>query len=200
RTYNSSGGSGNQLQLTFQDMFILTHQSVNVSAYVVRNEDLDMDGGTVNKAFVYTTESVKFPTPLVPLNENSAAISFPGSDLKTTLTNLFELFFKDPKNSNNKVQEVKFSLSIETKFPLASQNSGSVISARTPVLFSSEQVMESGAVAPSIELSKYIDNLVSGIPKPKKNQQYFLVMTIFANISSGQLPLVIYSEIDLKLS
>jgi len=184
--YSGSGSDGT-LELTFPGLFILTHQSVNVEAKVVRNADLALPGQMTNPAFVYTTETVRFPMPLIPLNNNAQPIPYGnGNDsLDTKLNNLFNLFFTDPKNNNAKVGEIKFSLNVETKFTLANDS----VRVRTPVLFSNHQVKSS-------DISTYITDLMNGLSAVEA-KSLSLVITIFSNMSDGQLPLVMYSEIDL---
>lgn len=219
RTYTPTGSTENikTVNLVFDDLYIMTHQSVNVKAFIRRNDDLVPSnaptGTTVNDAFVYTTASVTFPSVLVPLNQNNTAIEVEDQgSLAQTLEALFNNFIADPNNPEEQLLELRFSLYAESSFTLATNSDmpvNNTVDAGAPILYSGETVAtpNNSTGKPELGMNDYIDNhLAPAIENWEQqtatgsaSENVYLAMTIYSNVSSQQLPLVIYSELDLPI-
>lgn len=197
----------NQLTFRFNQLFILTHQSVNVSTYIVRNEDLAYDDGKINSNFIYTTDAVSFPTPIVPINQNINAIGLNnGTSLAEKFEALFLLFSSDPYDKSKKISQLKFHLNLDATFVIAKAKQGESnnIKAQLPILLSAQEIDYNAELSMEINgntvpLKQYIQNIISGIPEEvkEKSPAYFIQMIVFSNVSDDQLPLVTYRRINL---
>jgi hypothetical protein len=87
------GPNVNDLKLTWQPLNVLERQTATLSAWVVRNASLihgePADESEVNPAFVFQTDMVQFPNPLVPLiQRNAIPVLQPDVTLTATLVDI----------------------------------------------------------------------------------------------------------------
>ena len=105
---------------------------------------------------------------------------------------------------------MRFSLYAESDFVLATNRSltaNNTVDAGAPILYSGETVATPNNTSgtPSLGMNDYIDNHLAPaiqqwedqIPAGSSPETIYLAMTIYSNVSTRQLPLVIYAELDL---
>jgi hypothetical protein len=218
---DGTNDSSNSLTLNFADLYIMTHQSVNVQAYIKRNDDLvpsnAPSGTTVDHAFIYVTETVTFGSVFVPINQNQNLIPLDDKgSLTANLEALFDNFIANPNNTSETLDELKFDLFAKAQFTLAvnasipnSSTLSNQVNTNLPLLLSKEDVATPSNTSgdPSLSMDDYIktylapaiqgelDKLSAGTV----NDEILLQMTLFANVSNTQLPLVVYTQLALPV-
>jgi hypothetical protein len=218
---DGTNDSSNSLTLNFADLYIMTHQSVNVQAYIKRNDDLvpssAPSGTTVDHAFIYVTETVTFGSVFVPINQNQNLIPLDDKgSLTANLEALFDNFIANPNNASETLDELKFDLFAKAQFTLAvnasipnSSTLSNQVNTNLPLLLSKEDVATPSNTSgdPSLSMDDYIktylapaiqgelDKLSTGTV----NDEILLQMTLFANVSNTQLPLVVYTQLALPV-
>ena len=123
---------------------------------------------------------------------------------------LFGNFIANPNNPQEQLDELRFSLYAESSFVLAKNddlNANNTVDAGAPILYSGETVATptNTSGTPPLAMDDYLDNHLAPaiqdwenqIPEGSSPETIFLAMTIYSNVSTTQLPLVIYSELDL---
>ena len=74
--------------LTWQGLSVITVQSLTTAAWTVRNETLAGTDRTTNPALLYSTATVSFPEPVVPLLEVTQPLTVTSSSLSEALSQI----------------------------------------------------------------------------------------------------------------
>jgi hypothetical protein len=89
-----------QLTLSWSKLYVLDYQSARTSAYIERNRNLGGADETTNEQFVYRTETVSLPAPVVPLIAAPNTLNLAsGSSLEAAVTSMFQSLHTHPSGS-----------------------------------------------------------------------------------------------------
>jgi hypothetical protein len=112
--YRPDGGTRlTTLKMSWDELYVLDYQNVRPSAYIERNVNLAPPPRQTNPKFVYRTETVTWPTPVVPLVSVGRSIELPsGASLEAAIEEMLRELSTAPAGSRtNGTAEV---LAIET--------------------------------------------------------------------------------------
>jgi hypothetical protein len=97
---NTSGKVPPRLNLSWSKLYVLDYQSARTSAYVERNRNLGGEHERTNEQFVYRTETVSLPAPVVPLIAAPNTLNLDsGSSLEATVTSMFQSMHAKPSGT-----------------------------------------------------------------------------------------------------
>jgi hypothetical protein len=115
--------------MSWQNLAIITNQSISAEAWIERNETLAGGGGVTNPDFVYTTASVTFPSPVIPLVEVSNLITINAASVSDAVNQLVTQIMQPTTPET----QVGWSLQANYSFVLVSGNSGQQLTTVLPV-------------------------------------------------------------------
>jgi hypothetical protein len=198
--YKADGSAKPNLQLSWPKLFIMTHQSARAAAYIERNADF-------SPAFVYKTALAEFPQPVVPFNElKSAIVLNSGATLRDGIDGLFKQL---TASNGTAVPELKVSLSCGYDFQLsAGTKKDQQLIGESPILLvqSNISAQDGGSGAPLVPLSDFEQKLASALVQWHKaaspageNPDLALALTLFATVSTNQLPLVRFEKLEIPI-
>lgn len=156
-----TNGSANLYEptLSWQDLAIITNQSISTEAWIERNETLAGGGGVTNPAFVYTTASVTFPSPVIPLVEASNTITLTSTSVSDAVNQLVTQIMQP----TNPVTQVGWSLQANYNFVLVSGNSGQQLTTVLPVFLVKTAVSTvTGQLPPDVESPQALITALEG--------------------------------------
>jgi hypothetical protein len=203
--YQPGGGvSLATLELSWDDLYILDYQNVRPSAYTERNRNLAEPPQQTNPAFVYRTETVTWPTPVVPLVSVGQLINLPsGSSLKAAVADMLTQLASAPQGSrtNGTGKLLDIETSIDYRYRVLIHQDSSVFSV-LPVFLLKTSVVP-GDVEPTA--AKIAGNLASWHNNTKAESEEAslrFVLTIFSatNVDNqNPLPLVQFPELVIPV-
>ena len=203
--YQPSGGvSLTALELSWDNLYILDYQNVRPSAYTERNRNLAVPPQQTNPAFVYRTETVTWPTPVVPLVNVGQLINLPsGSSLKAAVTDMLTQLSTAPQGSrtNGTGKLLDIETSIDYRYRVLVHQDSSVFTV-LPVFLLKTSVVP-GAVEPTA--AQIAGNLASWRNNTKAESEEAslrFVLTIFSTTNlenQNPLPLVQFPELVIPV-
>ncbi|HEX3145948.1 MAG TPA: hypothetical protein VHQ64_18385, partial [Pyrinomonadaceae bacterium] len=209
--YALSGKEPAQWVVTWKGLYLMTHQSARIAAWVERNDDLseDPDVFATNPAFIYKTPVVTFGSPIVPLIDIETAQPQPQQPaFLQALNNVFTVFTQRD-NDNRTPLELKFTVEIGYEYVVATtQDNQNQLTTRAPIFFARGDVAtpanQSGT--PPQTLDAFEKNTAEMLQqwqaaqKPNPTDAFIsLRLTVFATVSDGQLPLAVFRDIQLPV-
>lgn len=194
--YQPIGGvSLTTLTMSWDRLYILDYQNVRPSAYTERNRNLALPPQETNPAFVYRTETVTWPTPVVPLVSVGDLINLEsGSSLETAVGEMLEELSTAPQGSrtNGTGKLLEIETSIDYRYSVFSHKDDSVFSL-LPVFLLKAGVV-AGAVEPTAgEISKNLSEWRKNTQAKSDKASLRFVLTIFSTTiadTENPLPLV----------
>lgn len=204
-TYQPDDGvSLTTLELSWDNLYILDYQNVRPSAYTERNANLAPPPQQTNPAFVYRTETVTWPTPVVPLVSVGQLINLPScTSLKAAVANMLTQLSTAPQGSrtNGTGNKLAIETSIDYRYLVLAHKDSSVFS-MLPVFLLKTSVVP-GNVEP--DASKIASNLASwhkNTQAESEEASLRFVLTIFSttNVDNlNPLPLVQFPELVIPV-
>jgi hypothetical protein len=204
-TYVPVGGvSLTTLELSWDNLYILDYQNVRPSAYTERNSNLAPPGQQTNPAFVYRTETVTWPTPVVPLVSVGQLINLESrASLNAAVADMLTKLSTAPQGSrtNGTAKRVDIETSIDYRYQVFIHKDSSVFSL-LPVFLLKTAVVP-GNVGPIA--AQIADNLRSWHKNTKAESaeaSLRFVLTIFSTTiadSQNPLPLVQFPELVIPV-
>ncbi|MEK6304210.1 MAG: hypothetical protein AABO41_26275 [Acidobacteriota bacterium] len=193
-SYRPDGGvSLTTLELSWDGLYILDYQNVRPSAYTERNANLAKPPQQTNPAFVYRTETVTWPTPVVPLVSVGDLINLPsGSSLKTAVVDMLTQLSTAPQGSrtNGTGKRLDIETSIDYRYQVLFHKDDSVFSL-LPVFLLKTGVVP-GAVEPTAaEIAGNLSAWHNNTQAESEEASLRFVLTIFSTtiVDSQPLPL-----------
>ena len=188
--------------MSWQNLAIITNQSISAEAWIERNETLAGGGGVTNPAFVYTTSSVTFPSPVIPLVEVSNTITLSSTSVNDAVNQLVTQIMQP----TTPVTQVGWTLQADYNFVLVSGNSGQQLTTRLPVFLVRTAVSTIAQPTPPVETPQQLiaaleSALVSwyGDFHPSDtNASLLFAVTLFA--ANSQQPLARLLDIQTPIS
>ncbi|HEX5734725.1 MAG TPA: hypothetical protein VF131_17975 [Blastocatellia bacterium] len=203
--YQPGGGvSLTTLELSWDNLYILDYQNVRPSAYTERNANLAPPPQQTNPAFVYRTETVTWPTPVVPLVSVGQLIDLPsGASLKAAVADMLTQLSTAPQGSrtNGTGNKLAIETSIDYRYLVLIHQGSSVFSV-LPVFLLKASVVP-GNVEP--DASKIAGNLATWHNNTKAESEEAslrFVLTIFSTTNvdnQNPLPLVQFPELVIPV-
>jgi hypothetical protein len=203
--YQPGGGvSLATLAMSWDHLYILDYQNVRPSAYTERNRNLAVPPQQTNPAFVYRTETVTWPTPVVPLVSVGQLIDLPsGPSLKAAVADMLTQLSTAPQGSrtNGTAKQLDIETSIDYRYLVLAHKDNSVFSL-LPV-FLLKTLVTVGDVNPTA--SKIASNLAAwhnNTQAESEEASLRFVLTIFSTINvenQNPLPLVQFPELVIPV-
>jgi hypothetical protein len=203
--YQPGGGiSLTTLEMSWDNLYILDYQNVRPSAYTERNANLAPPPQQTNPAFVYRTETVTWPTPVVPLVSVGQLIDLPsGASLKAAVADMLTQLSTAPQGSrtNGTGKLLDIETSIDYRY-LVLIHQGSSVFSMLPVFLLKTSVVP-GNVEPTA--TKIASNLASWHNNTKAESEEAslrFVLTIFSTTNvdnQNPLPLVQFPELVIAV-
>ncbi|MFY9608925.1 MAG: hypothetical protein WAU45_09965 [Blastocatellia bacterium] len=198
------GVSLTTLELSWDKLYILDYQNVRPSAYTERNRNLAVPPQQTNPAFVYRTETVTWPTPVVPLVSVGQLIDLPsGPSLKAAVADMLTQLSTAPQGSrtNGTVKELDIETSIDYRYLVLAHKDNSVFSLLPVFLLKTPVTV--GAVDPTA--SEIAGNLAAWHNNTRAESEEAslrFVLTIFSTTNvdnQNPLPLVQFPELVIPV-
>jgi hypothetical protein len=193
------------LEATWADLFVLDYQNMRPSAYTLRNQNLAVPPDRTNQNFVYRTETVTWPTPVVPLITAATLIELkppttPDSSLKAAIQSMLTQLLTPPDHSvtNGSNQWLEFESPIDYRYDVFADPDQTAVYADVPVFLVSDRIRpgEEQAEAGKISGSLKAWRIATGASSDNTSLRFRL--TIFASTIAAQddrLPLVQFQEL-----
>jgi hypothetical protein len=200
----TNGVSLATLAMSWDHLYILDYQNVRPSAYTERNRNLAVPPQQTNPAFVYRTETVTWPTPVVPLVSVGQLINLPsGTSLKAAVANMLTQLSTAPQGSrtNGTGKRLDIETSIDYRYQVFSHKDDSVFSLLPVFLLKTEVVP--GAVEPTAaEIAVNLSAWHNNTQAESKEASLRFVLTIFSRTNvdnQNPLPLVQFPELVIPV-
>ena len=203
--YTLADDQWDQLQISWENLNVVSMQSAETSAFIKRNETLSGCGGKkasspTNPAFVYTTDTVTFANPIVPLIAVNTPIAIQTSSVASTIvSDMVEKIMPDaPVGDPSQI-----GLNIGTSYQFSLTD---MLTINLPVLvaiseLSNAPTMPEGFSGPSAFGNNVVKSVVQWHteinPSDKKSSLLFDV-TIFA--ANSQQPIAQLSNVTASIS
>ena len=179
------------LTLTWATLDVRQEQMANMSAFVVRNASLTNVDRAVNPLFVYTTETVRFANPVIPLIHRA---SLPPLPPDTTLAATIDDVLSPIASAGAGLGAV-LRLSVSYSYQLLSGPGGAALSSSMPILLADGISMDAGSPGPvANDIAREVGNWYRALAPSTAGGQLLLALTLFGMVQGQQLPLV---EIDV---
>lgn len=184
------------LKVLWKDLFVLDYQKMTPSAYTLRNKNLALPPEETNPNFVYRTETVTWPTPVVPLITvpELIALTPPAAKLQTSVQALLSQLMTAPAQShtNGAAPDLAFETAIHYRYEVIA-NADSSAFADLPVFLVAEDITPDQQEGTAQNIAKNLKDWrdTTGATSPKSSLRF--QWTVFANdtVAAGErLPLV----------
>ena len=207
--YTRQGDEPDHWSFTWNTLYVMTHQSARLSAWVERNDDLSEDPALVtNPAFVYKTPVVTFGSPVVPLIDVASSVGQQaGPSFQQGLGEVFAAFTRTDADQRTPA-ELKFEVEVAYEYVIAGHGKNK-LTTRTPIFLVHRDVATASNTTgtPSEHLSGFVNDAAAhletwyGVEKPPHttDASVSLRLTVFATVSDGQLPLVMLADLQVPV-
>ncbi|MCG7561328.1 hypothetical protein [Pseudoalteromonas sp. McH1-42] len=204
------------LELNWTNFYILDFQSVRPSAYTERNRNLAPSPETTNPAFVYHTQTVYWPNPVVPLINVGQNVELPNADsLQAGVEQLLQQLKTPPPGSitNGSRPALRYESAINYRYQVMAHQAdpsvtpglsseASTFNTDLPV-FLFEQVVSNDKVADAAEVvTQNLANWQAASGAQAPNSMIVFTPTIFATTivsTKERLPLVQLNAVALPV-
>lgn len=204
-TYQPDGGvSLTTLKLSWDNLYILDYQNVRPSAYTERNANLAPPGQQTNPAFVYRTETVTWPTPVVPLVSVGQLIDLPsGTSLKAAVADMLTQLSTAPQGSrtNGTGNKLAIETSIDYRYLVLAHKDSSVFSL-LPVFLLKTSVVPGNVEPNAGEIAGNLASWHNNTKAESEEASLRFVLTIFSTTGvddQNPLPLVQFPELVIPV-
>jgi hypothetical protein len=204
-TYQPDGGvSLTTLELSWDNLYILDYQNVRPSAYTERNANLAPPPQQTNPAFVYRTETVTWPTPVVPLVSVGQLINLPsGTSLKAAVANMLTQLSTAPQGSrtNGTGNNLAIETSIDYRYLVLAHKDSSVFS-MLPVFLLKASVVPGNVEPTASEIARNLASWHNNTQAESEEASLRFVLTIFSTTifdNQNPLPLVQFPELVIPV-
>jgi hypothetical protein len=205
--YTLPGGANlDEPTLTWAGLSVITVQSVSASAWIVRNETLAGCGGQTqpletNPAFVYSTGTVTFASPVIPLLEVGGTLTIQASSVDDAVNQLVTQVM----TPTSPASQVGWGLQVEYAFLLVTGQSGQ-LQTKLPVFLARTDVSTAETPAAGVETPQQIVSALQGALKSwygdfhpsDEGASLAFALTVFA--ANSQQPLARLFDIEAPIS
>ncbi|GGX64097.1 hypothetical protein GCM10007385_36640 [Tateyamaria omphalii] len=203
--YSPDGGkSERSLTLQWNDLYVLDYQNVLPSAFTERNRNLAVPPQQTNPDFVYRTETVAWPTPIVPLNSAPDQIDLdPKSTLAEAIEALFVSLTTPPADSvqNGTNPPLETESSIAYRYEVMANNGSSAYSI-LPVFLVAGKVDPGDEKSLAGQIASNLSNWQSTTGAQSPDSSLKFLLTVFATTivaDNDRLPLVQFQELVIPV-
>ena len=203
--YQPGGGvSLATLELSWDKLYILDYQNVRPSAYTERNRNLAVPPQQTNPAFVYRTETVTWPTPVVPLVSVGELINLPsGASLKAAVVDMLTQLSTAPQGSrtNGTGKLLDIETSIDYRYQVLIHKGNSVFSL-LPVFLLKASVVSGEVETTAAKIAGNLASWHNNTKAESEEASLRFVLTIFSTTivnNQDPLPLVRFPELVIPV-
>jgi hypothetical protein len=183
------------MTLTWTGLDVREQQMASLSAFVVRNARGTSQNQTVNPSFIYTTETVNFTNPAIPLIQRGSLppLTPDPAGLAATLDDILR-----PIAAAGSGLDAVLRISASYSYQLLPGPGGDGLVSSLPILLADSITMSGGSpgdVGASIgaEIARWYQTVQPSTNLP----QLQLALTLFGNVDDQQLPLVEIDQIPI---
>lgn len=189
----------NQMTFEWGPLEVLDRQTATLSAFIKRNANLLGDISiAINPLFIYTTPTVEFASPIIPLIQRGALPSLPPEEtLVKTLESILEPIVGVGRNLNPLLR-----LGASYSYQLLPSPDGSGLRVTSPILLADNVSLGvAGSPVPQItedighEIGKWFTDL-----QPSTSAALLSIsLTLFGTVAGQQYPLVQIAEVPVRV-
>ncbi|WP_299205035.1 hypothetical protein [uncultured Tateyamaria sp.] len=199
-----NGKSERVLTLTWENLYVLDYQNVLPSAFTERNRNLAVPPQQTNPDFVYRTETVAWPTPIVPLIGAPDQIDL---ESKATLAEAVEAMLIDlttpPKDSvqNGTNPPLETESSISYRYEVMANKGNSAYSV-LPVFLVAGKVDPGDERTLAAQIASNLANWQATTSAQSPDSSLKFLLTVFATTivtDNDRLPLVQFQELVIPV-
>jgi hypothetical protein len=194
-----------QLKLSWSKLYVLDYQSARASAFIERNRNFVGGGETTDEQFVYRTETVALPAPVVPLIVVPNTLNLDsGSSLQATVTSMFQTMHTSPGGaitSGDSHDTLKLEGPISYSFRLLDDLDSSVRSF-LPIFFLQQDIAPGSDPTVAQQAAQNMNSWRKETDPKIDNSAISFRLTVFATkIVQGeeQLPLVQFIDLSIPV-
>jgi hypothetical protein len=180
---------------------ILERQTATTCAYIMRNANLLSDQGiATNPAFIYTTPSVQFASPIIPLIQRGALTPLdPGATLVDTIESILQPIAKFGQNLNPLLR-IKADYDYQLAAPPAGSGGPGVRASSAILMADNIPLDESSVPLLAAGIGAEVGNWHSALQPSASQALLTFGLTLFGTVAGRQLPLVQIQEIPVMVS
>jgi hypothetical protein len=199
---HSFGAAANINQMTFEwgPLEVLDRQTATLNAYIQRNANLLGDlNVAINPLFIYTTPTVEFASPIIPLIQRAALPPLqPEETLVETLESILRPIIGVGRHLNPMLR-----LGASYSYQLVPSPDGSGLRASSPILLADNVSLGvAGSPMPQIatDISREIGHWFKSIQPSSSKALLSFSVTLFGTVEGQKYPLVQIEEIPVIVS
>ncbi|MBY5935088.1 hypothetical protein KUV51_18935 [Tateyamaria omphalii] len=199
-----NGQSERNLTLRWNDLYVLDYQNVLPSGFTERNRNLAVPPQQTNPDFVYRTETVAWPTPIVPLIGAPDQIELaPTSKLADAIEALFVSLTTPPKESvqNGTNPPLETESSIAYRYEVMA-NKGNSAHSILPVFLVAGKIDPGDEKTLAAQIASNLSNWQSTTGAQSPDSSLKFLLTVFATTivkDNDRLPLVQFQELVIPV-
>lgn len=203
--YKPDGGQSLQtLAMAWENLYILDYQNFRPSAYTERNRNLAVPPDETNPNFIYRTETISWPTPIVPLVTVEDLLPLPSeSSLQAALENFLVQLTTPPPgsvtNGSNPVLALETAISYRYEV-MANLNTATFT--LFPVFLLDSQVDSGDENAEATKIATNLSNWHTQTGASSPQSSLALKPTVFATtivVAGDLLPLVQFTGLVIDI-
>lgn len=194
--YQPDGGSPlATLVMSWNELYILDYQNVRPSAFTERNRNLAPPPQETNPDFIYRTETVTWPTPVVPLVSVEQQIELPsGTSLEAAIEAMLDQLTAAPAGSrtNGSGTLLDLETSIDYRYQVM-ENKGNAVFSLLPVFLLKAEVAQGDEGETAEQISGNLATWRKTTQAESKSASLRFLLTVFSNTiatANDPLPLV----------
>jgi len=201
---SNSGNSERSLTLSWDNFYVLDYQNVLPSAFTERNRNLAVPPQETNPDFVYRTETVAWPTPVVPLISAPDQIGVPSAAtlaeaIEAMLTQLTTPPPDSVQNGTNPPLETESSIAYRYE---VMANKGNSAYSVLPVFLVSDTVDPGNEAALAAQIAQNLADWQQATGAQSADSSLKFLLTVFATTivtDNDRLPLVQFQELVIPV-
>ncbi len=194
-----------QLKLSWSKLYVLDYQSARTSAFIEGNRNLGGGGETTNEQFVYRTETVTLPAPVVPLIVVPNTLNLAsGSSLQAAVTSMFQTMHTSPAGtitSGDSQDTLKLEGPVSYSFRLL-DNLDSSVRSFLPLFLLQQDIAPGADPSAARQAAQHMNSWRKENDPKIDNSAISFRLTVFATkIVQGeeQLPLVQFTDLSIPV-
>ncbi len=198
------GKSLRTLNMSWENLYVLDYQNVQPSAFTERNRNLAEPPQETNPNFVYRTETVSWPTPIVPLIKVAEEIVIESkTELAEAIKGMLVQLTTAPKDAktNDTNPPLEIESSIDYRYEVMA-NGGDGVYSLLPVFLVSDKVDAGNEQALADTIAANLSKWHSATGAQSNNSSLKFLMTVFATTivtEQDRLPLVQFQQLVITV-
>ncbi|CAA0081677.1 Uncharacterised protein [BD1-7 clade bacterium] len=192
------------LKVSWRNFYVLDYQNVVPQAYTERNRNLALPPQDTNPNFIYRTETVSWPTPIVPLLVGETVMTYPSGDSLSSAINTMLLSMMTPpegSQTNGSSTQLAYESAIEYRYAVMA-NKGDTTYAQLPVFLLEQTVSNDETSTAAKAIADNLKLWQQNTQASSTSSSLKFVPTVFATTivsDSDRLPLVQFAGLAINI-